>query len=203
MKNILIVCAMEKEGKQIAERLEMKEKNENLYENMERGIRLLITGIGKQVTAISLTKYLCNNENPDLIINIGYAGSTDIDIGKWVNISRVYNYEWEIPGEEKYVMISGGSQKLEIINNSNLEVVECYTSESFVTETDINEHVAFDMELHSISLICDMNNIHLLALKKISDNLSLDNYYENLNTDEVFELVSCVDLMLRFNIFDI
>lgn len=195
MKNILFICAMEKEAKQIAEKLEMKEINKNLYENENENKRLLITGIGKQLTAINLTQYLSNNSKPDLIINIGFAGSTDIPIGKWVNISRVYNYEWEIPGEEKYVMLAGGSQKLEVLENSNIEKVECYSSESFVTETDLEEHVAFDMELHSISLICDLYEIPLLSLKKISDNLSLGDYYENLNKEDVFELVSCLSLL--------
>lgn len=195
MKNILFICAMEKEAKQIAEKLEMKEINKNLYENENENKRLLITGIGKQLTAINLTQYLSNNSKPDLIINIGYAGSTDIPIGKWVNISRVYNYEWEIPGEEKYVMLAGGSQKLEVLENSNIEQVECYSAECFVTETDLEEHVAFDMELHSISLICDLYEIPLLSLKKISDNLSFDDYHENLNKENVFELVSCLDLL--------
>ena len=193
MEKILFVCAMEKEGKQIAERLGMKEIDKNLFENNEK--RLLITGIGKQLTAINLTKYLCENENPDLIINIGYAGSTDIPIGKWVNISKVYNYEWEIPGEEKYIMNAGGSQNLVEINNKEIEKVECYSSECFVTETTIDEHVAFDMELHSISLICDLNNIPLTSLKKITDNLSLDNYYDNLKSEDVFELVSCLKIL--------
>ena len=195
MKNILFICAMEKEAKQIAEKLEMKLINKNLYENKNENKQLLITGIGKQLTAINLTQYLCNNQKPDLIINIGFAGSTDIPIGKWVNISRVYNYEWEIPGEEKYVMLAGGSQKLEVLENSDIEQVECYSSESFVTETDLEEHVAFDMELHSISLICDLYEIPLLSLKKISDNLSLGDYYENLNKEDVFELVSCLDFL--------
>ena len=195
MKNILIVCAMGKEGAQIAEKLGMKAISEELFENVTGDKRLLITGIGKQLNAINLIKYLCNNTKPDLIINIGYAGSTDIQVGKWVNISRVYNYEWYIPGEEKYVMLAGGSQKLELLNNNGVETVECYTAESFVTETDIKEHVAFDMELHSISLICDLNNIPLLSLKKISDNLSLKDYYENLNMEDVFELVSCLDYL--------
>ena len=195
MKKILIVCAMEKEGKQIAEKLEMKEISKGLFENKENGKRLLITGIGKQLTAISLTEYLCNNAKPDLIINVGYAGSTDIAVGKWVNIARVYNYEWDIPGEEKYVMLAGGSQNLELLNNSDVEVVECYTAEGFVVETDIEDHVAFDMELHSISLICDLTEIPLMALKKISDNLSLDKYYDNLAQNEVFELVSFIDFL--------
>ena len=195
MKNVLIICAMEKEARQIAKKLEMTEISNNLFENTESNKRLLITGIGKQLTAINLTQYLEKNSKPDLIINIGYAGSTDIQIGKWVNISKAYNYEWNIPGEEKYVMLAGGSQNLELLDNSDIEKVECYTSESFVTESDIKEHVAFDMELHSISLICDLNNIPLLALKKISDNLSLGDYYNNLSKDDVFELISCLELL--------
>lgn len=206
MKNILFICAMDKEGKQLAEGLGLKEigcGDERtgllVFGNEDGSRRLIISRMGKQFTMMNLTKYLCNNERTDLIINIGFAGSTDIPVGKWVNIERAYNYEWDIPGEEKYVMINGGSQKLMILENSGLETVECYSSESFVTETDIEEHVAFDMELHSISLICDLYDIPVLALKKISDNLSLDNYYENLKKDEVFELTSCIDI-LRKNI---
>ena len=114
MKKTLFVCAMEKEGKQIASKLGMEEKSSNLFVNEENGNELLITGVGKQLTSINLTRYLCNNGRPDLVVNVGYAGSTDIPVGKWVNISRVYNYEWEIPGEEKHVMLAGGSQKLEL-----------------------------------------------------------------------------------------
>ena len=200
MKKVLFICAMEKEGKQIANKLKMNEINNKLFENEDKSIRLLITGIGKQLTAINLTEYLSNNDKPELIINVGYAGSTDIQIGKWVNISKVYNYEWDIPGEEKFTMLAGGSQKLEIIENSNLENVECYSAESFVTQTDIKEHVAFDMELHSITLIGDLYDIPVLALKKISDNLSLDYYYNNLSQKEIFELTSCLDILEQNNI---
>ena len=117
MKNVLFVCAMEKEGKQIAEKLKMYESADNLFETEDKSEKLLIASVGKQLTAMNLTKYLCNNSKPDLIINIGYAGSTDIKIGKWINISRTYNYEWKIPGEEKYVMSFGGSQELELLRN--------------------------------------------------------------------------------------
>lgn len=195
MKKILFVCAMKKEGKQIAEKLEMKQVSEDLFESEDKKQALLLTGIGKQLTTINLIEYLCKNSKPDLIINIGYAGSTDIPIGKWVNISRAYNYEWEIPGEEKYVMLVGGSQKLKLIENKDIEKVECYSAESFVTESDIEEHVAFDMEVHSISLICDLYDIPLLSLKKISDNLSLGDYYNNLAKEEIFELTSCIEIL--------
>lgn len=194
MKNILIVCAMEKESLRISKKLELENINSNTFR--KNNITLLITGIGKQMTAISLIEYLCNNEKPDIIVNIGYAGSTDIQIGKWVNITRSYNYEWEIPGEEKYVMLAGGSQQLQLIPDKTIEQVECYSAECFVTETDIKDHIAFDMELHSLSIICDKYDIPLLSMKKISDNLCINNYYQNIETEkEVFELESCLDYL--------
>ena len=197
MQSILFICAMKKEATQIARKLDLKQIDENLYRGNhgENLLSLLITGIGKQLTAINLTKYLETNEKPNLIISVGYAGSTDIKVGSWVNITRVYNYEWEIPGEEKYAMIVGGSQQLKLLDNNEIPKVECYSSESFVTQTDIEESVAFDMELHSISLICDMYNIDLISMKKISDNLSLNKYYENLKQEDVFELTSCLSIL--------
>ena len=121
MENILIICAMPKEARFIAKKLNLSQEKENLYRR--DNITLLISGVGKQRTAICLTKYLCENGKPDKVINIGYAGSTDIQVGKWVNITRAYNYEWEIPGEEKYVMLDFGSQKLETVENTIIEKV--------------------------------------------------------------------------------
>ena len=190
MKEVLIVCAMPKESKLIAQKLDLKQINENLWR--KKNLSLLISGIGKQRTAISLTKYLCENKKPNLIINVGYAGSTNIKIGTWVNINKSYNYEWEIPGEEKYSFIDLGNQMLEQINNESIEKVECYSAECFVTKTDLEGRFAFDMELHSIVTICDMYKIP----KKISDNLSLNDYYENTeNNENVFELDSCLNYL--------
>ncbi len=184
---ILYTCAMEKEAIEITKKLNMEKIEKNIYRNENE--TMLITGIGKQRTAINLTKYLCENEKPEQIINIGYAGSTNIEIGKWVNITRVHNYEWDILGEEKYNMSDVGNQQLVEIQ-ANIPKVECYSAESFVTHTDIKETVAFDMELHSIAIICSIYKIPLISLKKISDNLSLDKYYESIQKEEVMELVS-------------
>ena len=139
---------------------------------------------------------MCENDKPDLVINIGYAGSTDIKIGSWVNITKSYNYEWYIPGEERYSFVDFGNKELTLLNNFNIQKVECYSSESFVTETNLEGHIAFDMELHSVAVVCDMFNIPVMALKKISDNLSLDDYYDNTENDkDVFELDSCIDFL--------
>ena len=193
MKEVLIVCAMPKEATKIAKKLELNQINETVFR--KENIALLTSGIGKQKTAISLTEYLCNNTKPDLIVNIGYAGSTDIQIGKWVNVTKCYNYEWDIPGEEKFSMLDFGNQELKTLKNEELLTAPCYSAEAFVTKTDLEGHMVFDMELHSIAIICDMKKINLISLKKVSDNLSLEKYYDNLKTEEVFELESCVKFL--------
>ena len=189
MAQILYVIAMEKEATDIAKKMNMKLEN-NIYTNGKQD--LIISGIGKQRTAIALTKYLLTHEKPQKIINIGYAGSTDLKIGSWATIEKSYNYEWYIPGEEQYSMSDYGNQKLLTI--PNVTKVNCYSAESFATTTNLKGHIAFDMELHSIALICDKENIPLISLKKISDNLSLEKYYETTNTN-LMELVSGLELL--------
>ena len=95
-----------------------------------------------------------------------------------------------VPGEEKYSMLDFGNQELETIEE--LEKLPCYSSETFVTKTDIKENVIFDMELHSVSIIADMYKIPLISMKKISDNLNMDDYYKNIETENIMELESSV-----------
>ena len=163
MNKTLFVIAMEKEAIPIIEKLNLKQKQEGLYENEK--IDLLIAGIGKQRTAINLVKYLENNVKPEKIINIGYCGSNAFDIGEIINVTNSLNYEWFIPGEEKYSMKDYGNQKLELIENAKKSA--CYSSESFVTSTDIKEDCIFDMELHSLAIIADIYDIKLMSLKNI------------------------------------
>lgn len=207
MKNILIHCAMKKEGEQIARLLNLveKKKKEDKFNNIittfegkqnETKITLIVTGIGKQKTAIGLTKYLCENDKPDLIINIGYAGSTSAKIGSWVSINKSYNLEWDITGEQKYSMDDLGGQDLVTIEE--LEKLPCYSAECFVNNTDIKENVIFDMELHSVSLLADLYNIPLISLKKVSDNLSMDDYYKTVEDNKLMELESSIKYIEKF-----
>lgn len=190
MKKILFVIAMQKEATKIAEELKLNKITENQYSR--DNITLIITGVGKQQTAIGLVSYLENNKEnkPDIIINIGYAGSTNSKIGQWVNVNKSYNYEWNIPGEERYTIIGYDREKISTLDNANIKILPCYSAECFVTSTDIKEDVVFDMELHSIYMICCKYDIELISLKKVSDNLSLENYYENIKMEEVMELTS-------------
>ena len=52
------------------------------------------------------------------------------------------------------------------------------------------------MELHSVVVIGDMFKIPVMSLKKISYNLSLEDYYDNTeNNENVFELSSSLKLL--------
>lgn len=202
MKNILYVIAMEKEAKEISKKLELKKVEEyrelQVYRN--KNTTLLIAGIGKQLTAINLIKYLENcaeEQKPDLIINLGYVGSTNTKIGTWVNVIKSYNYEWNIPGEQKNTIDGFDADIIKTITNCEIQKLPCYSAESFVTQTDIKEDVVFDMELHSIYMICCLYNIELLSLKKVSDNLNLDDYYKNIDMKEVMELTSSLELITK------
>ena len=209
MKKVLFVIAMEKEAKDIAKKLELNEikndKHNNYNSKIYRkdNISLLITGIGKQQTAINLTQYLENNKEniPDTIINIGYVGSTNTKIGAWVSVDKIYNYEWNILGEQRYSIdgFKDNNGIIKVIKNKQIKVLPCYSAESFVTSTDIKDDVIFDMELHSIYLVCQMYNIkELISLKKVSDNLSLEDYYNNIDMKKVMELESCLELLDNF-----
>lgn len=194
MRQVLFVIAMEKEAIDIKKKLGLKKVQDNMYR--KENISLLVTGIGKQQTAIRLTQYLEHTQNkPDVIINIGYAGSTNSKIGEWVNVSKSFNYEWMIPGEQQYIVEGFDDDRIKTIQNEEISKLPCYSAESFVTSTKIKENVLFDMELHSIYLACCMYGIDLIALKKVSDNLNLDDYYKNIDMKEVLELTSGLELL--------
>ena len=194
MRQVLFVIAMEKEAIDIKKKLGLEKVQDNMYR--KENISLLVTGIGKQQTAIRLTQYLEHTRNkPDVIINIGYAGSTNSKIGEWVNVSKSFNYEWMIPGEQQYIVEGFDDDRIKTIQNEEISKLPCYSAESFVTSTKIKENVLFDMELHSIYLACCMYGIDLIALKKVSDNLNLDDYYKNIDMKEVLELTSGLELL--------
>lgn len=200
MRRILFVIAMEKEAKDIAKELGLVEKNSEDSKVFEKdNISLLISGIGKQQTAINLTKYLENNKEnlPDIIINVGYVGSTKSEIGSWASVNKSYNYEWFIPGEQKYEVEGFNKNIIKDINETEIKALPCYSAEGFVTSTDMTDDVVFDMELHSIYMICCMYGIELISLKKVSDNLSLDDYYKNIDMKDVMELTSSLKILKK------
>ena len=96
-------------------------------------------------------------------------------------------------GKKNIVWKTYGNQSLELLEDIKKSI--CYSSESFVTSTDIKEDCVFDMELHSIAIIADMYEIKLMSLKIVSDNLNLDDYYKNIKRIELENLSSVLGLI--------
>jgi futalosine hydrolase len=79
---VLLVTATESESESLKRIPEIEISSETfLLGKCE--VSLLITGVGSMATSWAMTKWLSSNLKPDLVINIGIAGSfsTDISIG--------------------------------------------------------------------------------------------------------------------------
>lgn len=103
------------------------------------------------------------------IINFGYAGSNNLPIGTEVRIFESKLYHPNV----KYL------EPAYICNCSLLDdnIVDCYTSNDFVIETNEKEPCVFDMELAYIMAL-GFKNVE--SIKIVSDNLSLKEYEKSL-----------------------
>lgn len=127
----------------------------------------LVMGIG----ASNVIKSLCEVPKGTTVVNIGFAGSTDISIGSVSLVSTT----WRLKNEEfVFDDYHHGYQLSE-------EGLPCYTSNSFVTSTDLEGSILFDMELNYIAAF-PLNLIG--AIKIVSDNLCLEAYRHTISRDE-------------------
>ena len=91
------------------------------------------------------------------IVNIGFAGSADLEIGKMYRVKECRLFH-KVPFAEKtYNLLSGD--------------IACYTSTDFVTEGPAG--VLFDMEL---AFICAMGFKSIISYKFVSDHCNLEEY---------------------------
>lgn len=102
------------------------------------------------------------------IISVGYAGSNNLPIGVVTQVSKTYRLV-----DDTYVFVdyANGIELSE-------EGYPCYTNNSFVTTTEIEESVLFDMELNYIAAFVPRINL-LGSVKIVSDNLSVSVYENN------------------------
>lgn len=120
-----------------------------------KGQDIIKTGVGYG----NVFKALADIPRDTPIINIGYAGSNSIPIGTECVISECRHYHPNVEYNEDTYRLNGQ--------------YVCYTSDDFVTHTDITEPAVFDMELYAI---LSMGFTNVTAIKIVSDNLSLQEY---------------------------
>lgn len=123
----------------------------------------------------------------ETIINVGFCGSNTLPKGTVTKVSRSYRYIDHTVG---FVDYRNGCP---LGKNG----YDCYTSNDFVTEDDMDKPVLYDMELNYI--VAFPFNV-LGSIKIVSDNLSVDEYSESIHTstDETWAKVrSLVDGIMQ------
>ncbi len=176
--NILFVIAMQKEANKIIEHYNLTKQKENFYQ--KENISLVITDVGRNNVTKTLLELLNTyNMKDSIIINIGLAGSNNLNIGEIIEVNNNYGYHFDLtPFGDKLYHTTNSPYKLDTINE--LKQIDCYTSDGFVQQTNIKETCVFDMELNTITLF-PHKKIH--SIKIVSDTLDASRYNE-FNYDE-------------------
>ena len=154
------VFASEEEYKNLGYLME-----DNIFSWEKYGIIITGAGYGNIITALR------DLPKDSEIINIGYAGSNNIKKGTLVYVNRSYNYHPKFDCKDPcFTLQYAECDKM---------VVPCYSSGDFVLETDIQEPVAFDMELYAI---CSLGFKSIGCIKYISDNLCKEDFEEEMKS---------------------
>lgn len=146
----------------------MKEEAENLFDDYQ----LIFTGLGKINASYTLTKAIAAYQ-PDIIINLGTAGSTKFNKGSVVCCTHFVQRDMDVTalGFDKF--LTPFSQEKAILEAwlalDDLPKGICGTGDSFETEHKNTEYNVIDMEAYALALVTKKEAIPFLCLKYISD----------------------------------
>ena len=141
-------------------------------ENCE--IKYVFTGIGKAKAATMLTKAIME-ENPDLVINVGTAGTLNHRVGDIFVCQRFIDRDFlavKLPGVEYEIDFEKALANEEILNSwlsSNAALGICNTGDSFVTEAESIHGDVVDMEAFAQAVACKTLNKPFVAVKYVTD----------------------------------
>ncbi|MDL2223184.1 nucleosidase [Bacteroidales bacterium OttesenSCG-928-M11] len=162
-------------------------------------IKHICTGVGKTKSATILTKNICLNK-PDLVLNIGTAGTLSHNVGdvfipirfrdRDYEATKLPGIEYEIDGLE---LIRPNSLKDWVLNYEKLGV--CSTGDTFITEANPSYGDVIDMEAYALAYVCKELNVPFLSVKYITDIIGQNSveHWENKLADARSGLMSWFD----------
>ena len=137
--------------------------------------RVIYSGVGKINTSINLVEAV-QIFKPDLVVNLGTAGSMRSEINGVVEVGSVIERDFDA-----FPICNRGLIPFEEGNNqhcSGYEGVVCASGDSFVRESDtylkLMKVDIVDMELIAIARVCNKFNISWRSFKFISDYIGQD-----------------------------
>jgi len=143
-----------------------------LAEKYFPGHEIKVTGVG----ALNLMRSLSDLPKNTPIVNIGYVGSANFEIGSLVEVGEVKLCHPNVQYPEPTFHLRGGLAEEFGIHVAHHDV-PIFTNVDFVLSSKERDCV-FDMEL---AFICGMGFEDVRAIKIVSDNLSLHEYHEVTN----------------------
>ncbi|NGM62822.1 5'-methylthioadenosine/S-adenosylhomocysteine nucleosidase [Sphingobacterium sp. SGG-5] len=132
----------------------------------------LICGIGKVSATYELMKAI-RQERPQLIVNLGSAGSSQFQKGDVVCCTKFIQRDMDVRalGFELYeTPLSGIPTLLEYgLHMEALPAAICGTGDNFEMAHAVQHYNIVDMEAYALALVASKENIPFLCLKYISD----------------------------------
>ena len=140
----------------------------------ETEIVYIQTGIGKTKSAMLLTKNICERK-PDLVLNIGTAGTVQHNVGDIFVVNRFIDRDFEVA---KLPDVTFEIEGMELLN-SNVGLKNwlstqptqgtCSTGDTFVTEISDFQADVVDMEAYAQAAVCKEFGVPFLSVKFVSD----------------------------------
>ena len=141
------------------------------------------TGIGKTKSAMLLTKHICERK-PDLVLNIGTAGTVQHSVGDIFVINRFIDRDFEA---SKLPDVTFEIDGMELLNNNEklqnwlfAQPIQgtCSTGDTFVTEISDFQADVVDMEAFAQASVCKEFGVPFLSVKFISDVIGKNSVME-------------------------
>lgn len=137
----------------------------------------LHTGIGKVNASYALTKHIAQ-ARPDIVINLGTAGSRRHEGGSIINPTSFVQRDMDVrplgfelgqtPFSNEPIVLEYG------VCVDGLTQGVCGTGDNFDVSEAAQGYDVVDMEAYALSLICQREDIPFLCLKYISDGADGD-----------------------------
>lgn len=134
--------------------------------------KVIITGVG----AINIMHATRSIPKDALVVNVGYAGSSNFKIGEWVDVTEARLNHPLVTYPEPTLNLTVRASELGLKDDAmkKMRQAVCYSGTDFVTASEFRD-CAFDME---VAFIAAMGFTRLCSLKYVSDNLDLHDYRE-------------------------
>lgn len=123
--------------------------------------RIIITGVG----IMNTIRALKDVDRSATILNLGYAGTNKLEVGKCYQVSGVATHHSLANFREEMIMLD--------LYFRGKDAYPCYSSTDFTTKSKIDRPSLFDMELAAIAA---MGFSKVMAIKKVSDKLDYEQY---------------------------